>query len=65
VRHTILAFNEGRKSEVAIVVEGSGGANTQGLFLFRNRGEQQIETAQMLLSLARTSATPAGPRPQL
>jgi hypothetical protein len=65
VRHTILAFNDGRKSEVAIVVEGSGGANTQGLFLFRNRGEQQIETAQMLLSLARTSATPTGPRPQL
>jgi hypothetical protein len=65
VRHTILAFNEGRQSEVAIVVEGSGGANTQGLFLFRNRGEERIETAQMLLSLARTTATPAGARPQL
>jgi len=65
VRHTILAFNDGRKSEVAIVVEGSGGANTQGLFLFRNRGEQQLETAQLLLSLSRSAAIPASARPQL
>jgi hypothetical protein len=64
-RNTILAFNDGRKSEVAIVVEGSGGTNTQGLFLFRNRGEQQIEVAQTLLALARTAAPPARARPQL
>ncbi|MEI9942516.1 MAG: hypothetical protein WDO69_35325 [Pseudomonadota bacterium] len=64
-RNTILALNDGRKSEVAIVVEGSGGTNTQGLFLFRNRGEQQIETVQKLLALARTVATPARARPQL
>jgi len=65
-RNTIVAFNDGRKSEVAIVVEGSDGANTGGLFLFRNRGEQQIETAPKLLALARTVAVPpARARPQL
>jgi hypothetical protein len=64
-RHTVLAFNDGRKSEVAIVVEGSGGANTQGLFLFHNRGEQQIETGQSLLALGRAAPAPARARPQL
>jgi hypothetical protein len=64
-RHTILAFNDGRRSEVAIVVEGSSGENRQGLFLFRNRGEQQIESQQKLLALARSAGTPARPRPQL
>ena len=64
-RNTIVAFNDGHRSEVAIVVEGSDGANTHGLFLFRNRGEQQIETAQKLLALARTAAAPARARPQL
>jgi len=64
-RHSILAFNDGRKSEIAIVVEGSGGANTQGLFLFHNRGEEQIEGAQKLLALARTAAPPPRARPQL
>ena len=64
-RNTILAFNDGRESEVAIVVEGSDGANTQGLFLFRNRGEEQIEGAQQLLALARTAAAPVRAKPQL
>jgi len=64
-RNTILAFNDGRKSEVAIVVEGSDGANTQGLFLFRNRGEQQLEEGQKLLALARAAAPPPRARPQL
>jgi hypothetical protein len=64
-RDTILALNDGRKSEVAIVVEGSGGTNTQGLFLFRNRGEEQIESAQKLLALSRSAAAPARARPQL
>jgi nitrous oxidase accessory protein NosD len=64
-RDTILALNDGRKSEVAIVVEGTGGANTQGLFLFRNRGEEQIEGAQKLLALSRTAEAPARARPQL
>jgi len=64
-RHTILALNDGRQSEVAIVVEGSGGANTLGLFLFRNRGEQQIEGVEKLLALARSAAAPARAQPQL
>jgi hypothetical protein len=64
-RHTILAFNDGRKSELAIVVEGSGGANTQGLFLFRNRGEEQIEGVEKLLALARTAAPRPRAKPQL
>jgi len=64
-RHTILALNDGRQSEVAIVVEGSGGANTLGLFLFRNRGEQQIEGGQQLLALSRSAASPARAQPQL
>ena len=58
-RNTVLAFNDGRRSEVAIVVEGSGGTNTQGLFLFRNRGEEQIESAPQLLALARTAVASA------
>src|SRR6478735_9279755 len=58
-RHTILAFNDGRKSEVAIVVEGSDGANTEGLFTFRNRGEEQIEGVQkQLFALSRVGAPP-------
>jgi len=64
-RHTILAFNDGRQSELSIVVEGSGGANTHGLFLFRNRGEQEIEGVQEVLALARSAVTPTGLRPQL
>jgi len=64
-RHTILALNDGRQSEVAIVVEGSGGANTLGLFLFRNRGEQQIETGEQLLTLSRSALAPTFVQPQL
>ena len=60
-RHTVLAFNDGRKSEVAIVVEGSGGANTEGLFLFRNRGLEQIEGTH-LVAFARVAAGSEPPR---
>jgi hypothetical protein len=45
-RDTIVAFNDGRRSEKAIVVEGSGGTNTEGLFLFKNRGLIEIEGVQ-------------------
>ncbi|HWZ90836.1 MAG TPA: hypothetical protein VNW92_18370 [Polyangiaceae bacterium] len=63
-RNTILAFNDGRKSEVAIVVEGSGGANTEGLFLYKNKGKEQIEGAVQLLALARSAvAAPARAMP--
>jgi hypothetical protein len=64
-RQTILALNDGRRSAVAIVVEGSGGANTLGLFLFRNFGTQQIEAGPQLLALARSVAAPAHAQPQL
>ena len=70
-RHTILAFDDGRRSEVAIVVEGSGGANTLGLFLLGNRGVQQIESepeAQQLTlarSIVATAPAPVRARPQL
>ncbi|HET6281975.1 MAG TPA: hypothetical protein VFH73_13455 [Polyangia bacterium] len=42
-RDTVLALNDGRRSQFAIVVEGSGGTNTEGLVLFGNRGAVQIE----------------------
>jgi hypothetical protein len=42
-RNTRLLFNDGAASEIAIVVDGTGGANTQGLVLFGNRGVEVIE----------------------
>ncbi len=48
-RHTVLAFNDTRKSEVGIVVDGTGGANTLGLVLIRNRGEIEIESSPLKL----------------
>jgi hypothetical protein len=65
-RNTTLAFNDGRRSEVAIVVDGTGGANTSGLVLLLNRGKVQVEgTLQPLLFSARQLATPARAQPQL
>lgn len=42
-RDTAVLFNEGRTSEFVVVVEGTGGENTQGLVLFGNRGVQLVE----------------------
>jgi nitrous oxidase accessory protein NosD len=42
-RDSIIVFNDGSASELAIVVEGTGGENTKGLVLFGNRGVQLIE----------------------
>jgi nitrous oxidase accessory protein NosD len=42
-RNTAVLFNEGRASEFVVVVEGTGGENTQGLVLFGNRGVQLVE----------------------
>jgi hypothetical protein len=58
-RHTTVAFNDVRKSEAGIIVDGSGGVNTEGLFLFRNRGQVTIEGA---LQLARAARISQGPR---
>jgi hypothetical protein len=64
-RHTTLAFNDGRQSEQAIVVEGSGGTNTEALFLHRNRGKVIIEGAQIQALALRRSAAPAAAQPTL
>lgn len=56
-RNTTLAFNDGRQSEVAIVVDGTAGANTEGLFLWKNRGRVLVEgeVAQMASRALRVS----------
>lgn len=42
-RNTFVGFNDARGSEFGIVVEGSGGQNTQGLVLAHNHGLIVIE----------------------
>jgi hypothetical protein len=42
-RDTVVVLNDGRKSEDAVVVEGTEGANTEGLVLFGNRGVVTVE----------------------
>lgn len=42
-RDTSLRLNDGRQSQKAVVVEGTGGENTQGLVLFNNRGLVEVE----------------------
>lgn len=64
-RFTRLAFNDGRKSEVGIVVEGSGGANTEGLFLLKNRGTTVIEGTEQLAAVARRVLAPVRAQPTL
>jgi hypothetical protein len=64
-RHTTLAFNQGRKSEKAIVVEGSGGTNTEALLLLRNRGKVQLEGALIQLFALGNATAPALAQPLL
>jgi len=64
-RFTTLAFNDGRMSEVAIVVEGSGGTNTEGLMLLRNRGLVALEGNELLALAARRPAAPARAQPEM
>jgi hypothetical protein len=64
-RFTSLIRNDARRSETGIVVEGSGGANTLGLFLHHNRGGTQIEGVQVLALSARGSVGPARAQPLL
>jgi len=42
-RHTIITFNDGRDSQVAVEIDGSGGENTLGLVLFGNLGPVIVE----------------------
>lgn len=64
-RFTTLAFNDGRKSEVGIVVEGSAGANTERLFLLKNRGTTVIEGVEQLAAVARRVLAPVRAQPTL
>jgi hypothetical protein len=64
-RFTTLAFNDARNSEQGIVVEGSNGANTEGLFLLKNRGSLLIEGTPVLALAARRALGPARAQPQL
>jgi len=42
-RNTFLGFNDVRGSEIGIVIDGVGGANTAGLSLLNNRGSIELE----------------------
>jgi nitrous oxidase accessory protein NosD len=42
-RDTAVLFNQGSASELVLVIEGTGGENTQGLVLLGNRGVQLVE----------------------
>lgn len=64
-RFTTLAFNDGRRSEVGIVVEGSAGANTERLLLLRNRGKSVIEGVERLAAVARRVLAPVRAQPTL
>jgi hypothetical protein len=42
-RNTVIVANDGRRSEFAVVIEGTGGANTSGLVLLANSGTVEVE----------------------
>jgi len=42
-RNTVVVLNDGRGSQFGVVVEGTGGENTQGLVLFGNLGLESIQ----------------------
>jgi len=42
-RDTVVVDNDGRDSEIALSVEGDGGANTEGMVLRGNFGVNLIE----------------------
>ena len=50
-RNTRITHNDARKSEVGIVVEGTGGTNTEGLVLRRNRGSLKLEDQPLIAAL--------------
>jgi hypothetical protein len=64
-RFASLIRNDARRSETGIVVEGSAGANTLGLFLYRNRGSALIEGTETQALFARSGAAPARAQPLL
>jgi hypothetical protein len=54
-RNTVITFNDARRTEVGFLIEGSGGANTQGLVLLHNRGSVAIEPPVPAPAFARGS----------
>lgn len=42
-RNTVVTFNDGRDSQLAVEIDGTGGENTQGLVLFGNAGTVMVE----------------------
>jgi len=44
-RNTVVTFNDGRASEIAVEIDGTGGENTGGLVLFGNLGPVVVEGA--------------------
>jgi nitrous oxidase accessory protein NosD len=64
-RFSRVAFNDGRKSEVAVIVEGAAGANTEGLFLWKNRGKVVVEGSELLSLAARRVLAPPRAQPTL
>lgn len=42
-RRTVVVGNDGDRSQFGVVVEGTGGANTEGLVLFANSGTISVE----------------------
>lgn len=57
-RFTTLAYNDVRRSEDGIVVEGSGGDNTLGLVLHHNRGTATVEGTEVSAKMLRVIAPP-------
>jgi nitrous oxidase accessory protein NosD len=46
-RNTVVTFNDGRRSEVAVEIDGTSGENTQGLVLFGNAGSVIVEDVEV------------------
>jgi nitrous oxidase accessory protein NosD len=42
-RQTVVTFNDGRDSEIAVEIDGENGENTAGLVLFGNAGAVEVE----------------------
>ncbi len=61
----MISENDGRKSEVAVIVEGTGGVNTEGLFLWKNRGQVVLEGTEQLALAARRVVGPVRAQPTL
>ena len=43
-RNTVVTFNDGRDSQRAVEIDGTGGENTQGLVLFGNAGTVMVRS---------------------